>query len=109
MTKSPEDLEAERSVVQAPAEDIAATELDVQVSKDIIGRSPWEIFWRQFRKDRWALAGAVMVVIMLLLAITAPLFARLTGHGPNEVNLSTLPSRRPSVVRSLSSPDIHCV
>ena len=90
MTKSPEDLEADRRVIQAPAEDTSATEIDLAVGQDIIGKSPWEIFWRQFRRDRWALAGAVMVVIMILLAITAPLFAKITGHGPNEVNLKAL-------------------
>jgi peptide/nickel transport system permease protein len=90
MTKSPEDLEASRSAVQASAEDTSAAEIDVAVGKDIIGKSPWEIFWRQFRRDRWALAGGVMVVIMILLAITAPLFARIVGHGPNEVNLKAL-------------------
>ncbi len=90
MTKSPEDLEAERSAVQAPVADTSATEIDLAVGQDIIGKSPWEIFWRQFRRDRWALAGAVMVVIMILLAITAPLFAKVTGHGPNEVNLKAL-------------------
>ena len=31
-----------------------------------------------------------MVVIMILLAIIAPLFAKITGHGPNEVNLKAL-------------------
>ena len=90
MTKSPEDLEADRRAIQAPAEDTSATEIDLAVGQDIIGKSPWEIFWRQFRRDRWALAGAVMVVIMILLAITAPLFAKITGHGPNEVNLKAL-------------------
>ena len=40
--------------------------------REVVGRSPWEIFWRQFRKDRWALAGIVIVFIMLLLAIFAP-------------------------------------
>ena len=90
MTKSPEDLEADRRAIQAPAEDTSATEIDLAVGQDIIGKSPWEIFWRQFRRDRWALAGAVMVVIMILLAIMAPLFAKITGHGPNEVNLKAL-------------------
>jgi ABC-type dipeptide/oligopeptide/nickel transport system permease subunit len=60
--------------------------------KVITGRSPWELFWRQFRKDRWAIAGIVIVVIVMLLAIFAPVFANLTGHGPNDVNLDALDS-----------------
>jgi peptide/nickel transport system permease protein len=60
------------------------------VPKAVIGRSPWELFWRQFKKDRWAIAGIVIVIIMILLAITAPLFTTITNHGPNDVNLRAL-------------------
>ena len=49
----------------------SAPEVAPDVSSDIIGRSPWEIFWRQFKRDRWAIAGMIIVGIMLLLAITA--------------------------------------
>jgi peptide/nickel transport system permease protein len=58
--------------------------------KVIAGRSPWELFWRQFRKDRWAIAGIVIVVIMIVLAVMAPMFANWTGHDPNNVNLEAL-------------------
>jgi peptide/nickel transport system permease protein len=60
--------------------------------KVITGRSPWELFWRQFRRDRWALAGIVIVIIIIVLAIMAPLFAGWTGHDPNDVNLDALDS-----------------
>jgi peptide/nickel transport system permease protein len=60
------------------------------VPKDVVGRSPWQIFWRQFRRDRWALAGIVMIGLMLLLALAAPLIANRTGHDPNFVNLDAL-------------------
>lgn len=89
MTKSPEDLETDPSAVHAP-EDTSVADIGLQGPKDVIGRSPWEIFWRQFRRDRWALAGGVMVVIMIVLAITAPIFAKVVGHGPNQVNLKAL-------------------
>ena len=36
--------------------------------------------------------GIVIVFIMLLLAITAPLFAKIVHHGPNDVNLRALDS-----------------
>ena len=62
------------------------------VPRAVVGRSPWEIFWRQFKRDRWAFAGIVVVFIMLLLAITAPLFAKIVHHGPNDVNLRALDS-----------------
>jgi ABC-type dipeptide/oligopeptide/nickel transport system permease subunit len=56
----------------------------------IIGRSPWEIFWRHFRQDRFAIGGLVIIALMLLMAIFAPVAADITGHKPNQVNLQTL-------------------
>ena len=57
----------------------------VEVDAEIIGRSPTELFWRRFRRDRFALVGVVVIFIIAALAITAPLFARWVGHGPNQV------------------------
>ena len=51
---------------------------------DIIGRSPSQIFWRRFRKDKLALAGVVILVIIVGLALAAPLFARLVDHSVNQ-------------------------
>ena len=47
-------------------------------------RSSWELFRHRFRQDKAAMAGAVTIVILVLLALAAPLFAKLTGHGPND-------------------------
>jgi len=48
-------------------------------------RSSWELFRTRFMRDKAAVAGAIVIVILILLALAAPLFARLTGHGPNEL------------------------
>jgi peptide/nickel transport system permease protein len=48
-------------------------------------RSSWELFRVRFMRDKAAVAGAIVIVILILLALAAPLFARLTGHGPNEL------------------------
>ena len=48
-------------------------------------RSSWELFRVRFMRDKAAVAGAIVIVILILLAFAAPLFARLTGHGPNEL------------------------
>lgn len=80
--KTPRDVEGDLATAKAP--DVG------QAPKEVVGRSPWEIFWRQFKRDRWALAGMVIVGIMVLLAITAPIFAKLVHHGPNDVNLRAL-------------------
>ena len=61
-----------------------------EMPASIIGRSPWEIFWGHFRKDRFALAGVVIIILMFLLAIFAPVIASWVGHAPNQVNLNSL-------------------
>jgi peptide/nickel transport system permease protein len=61
-----------------------------EMPASIIGRSPWEIFWRHFRKDRFALAGVVIIILMFLLAVFAPVIANLVNHAPNQVNLNSL-------------------
>jgi peptide/nickel transport system permease protein len=60
------------------------------VSQAVIGRSPWELFWRRFRRDRFAFAGLFIVGLMLLFAILAPAFAKLTGHDPNHGYIDAL-------------------
>ncbi len=77
-------------MTQIAAEPILGPEQAPEVggapSEQVTGRSPWELFWRRFRKDRWAIAGLVFVVFMTLLAIGAPLVAALTGHGVNDIS-----------------------
>lgn len=51
----------------------------------ILGRSPWQIFWSRFRKDRWALVGGIVVICMVVIAFAAPLASLVTGHGPNDL------------------------
>jgi peptide/nickel transport system permease protein len=66
-------------------------ETSVEVSHQVVGRSPWELFWKRFRRDRFAVGGAFVVIFMFLIAILAPVIAGFT-HGPNEVHLETLDS-----------------
>jgi peptide/nickel transport system permease protein len=56
-----------------------------EAGAEIRGRSTWELFRARFVKDRAAMTGVVILAVLLLLAITAPLFSRLLGHGPNEL------------------------
>jgi peptide/nickel transport system permease protein len=58
-----------------------------QPSSDVIGRSPWQIFWRRFRADRVALVGVGFIVLLVLVALFAPVIAKYVAHrGPNDVN-----------------------
>jgi peptide/nickel transport system permease protein len=61
-----------------------------EISEAVIGRSPWELFWRRFRRDKFAFAGLFIVAIMLLCGILAPVFAKITGHDPNHGFLDRL-------------------
>jgi peptide/nickel transport system permease protein len=63
----------------------------VEVSQQVIGRSPWELFWRRFRRDKVAMGGALIVIVMFLIAIMAPVLAGFT-HGPNDLHLDRLDS-----------------
>jgi len=72
--------------------DLEAAAPSAETPASIIGRSPWQIFWRAFRKDRFAIAGLFAIALIMLMAIFAPVIANITGHPPNQVNLSTLDS-----------------
>jgi peptide/nickel transport system permease protein len=62
-----------------------------EISAAVVGRSPGELFWRRFRRDKFAIAGVVVIVIIIALAIAAPYIERdVAHHGKNEVNLLAL-------------------
>jgi peptide/nickel transport system permease protein len=74
----------------APLHDTAAAEtaaVDVAAgvsAKVIEGRSPWSIAWLRLKRDKAALAGGVVVVFLVLVAVFAPLIVNALGHPPNE-------------------------
>jgi peptide/nickel transport system permease protein len=72
-------------VASEPIAEQLGGEVGGEPSKQVVGLSPGQLFWRRFKKDRFALAGIVFIIIMVALALSAPLFAALTGHGPNQV------------------------
>jgi peptide/nickel transport system permease protein len=57
------------------------------VSGEIVGRSPWQLFWRRFKQDKLAIAGIFVIILVLLLAIFAGVISHVVGHGPNQVFL----------------------
>jgi len=52
--------------------------------KAIEGRSPWLLAWQRLRRDRVAMISLVVVVLIILMAVFAPLATWITGHPPNE-------------------------
>jgi ABC-type dipeptide/oligopeptide/nickel transport system permease subunit len=65
----------------------SASELDRGAPLQVVGvegveaRSPKQIFWMRFRKDKLAIFGGILVLLMVLLAVFAPLAASISGHG----------------------------
>ncbi|WP_067473009.1 ABC transporter permease [Actinomadura hibisca] len=52
--------------------------------KAIQGRSLGQIAWLRLKRDKVALAGGIIVILLILMAIFAPLVVKLLGHPPNE-------------------------
>ena len=48
------------------------------------GRSPLRLAFDRLRRDRAAMVSLWAIVVIVLIAVAAPLFAVITGHGPNE-------------------------
>jgi peptide/nickel transport system permease protein len=56
----------------------------VDEPKVIEGRSPFSLAMRRLRKDKVAMISLVVILLIVLMAIFAPVFAALTGHPPND-------------------------
>ena len=52
-------------------------------SGPITGRSPWAIAWRRLKRDKLALAGGVVVILLCLVAIFARVIEHVFGLDPN--------------------------
>jgi peptide/nickel transport system permease protein len=52
------------------------------VSDEIAARSPWELFFKRFREDKFAIAGAIFLIVLITAAIFAPLVIKLVGATP---------------------------
>jgi ABC-type dipeptide/oligopeptide/nickel transport system permease subunit len=59
--------------------------VDVSVEAPAIeGRSPFALALRRLRRDKVAMISLAVIVLIVLMAIFAPVFASITGHPPNE-------------------------
>jgi ABC-type dipeptide/oligopeptide/nickel transport system permease subunit len=57
------------------AADLGATE--------VVGRTPWQLFWVRFRRDKIALAALAFLILLILAAILAGPITRAVAHPPN--------------------------
>jgi peptide/nickel transport system permease protein len=67
------------------------TEIDVaappESPKKVEGRSPRQLFWTRFKRDKVAMLGGIFVILLFFAAFMAPVFAEhIAHHGPNDIN-----------------------
>jgi peptide/nickel transport system permease protein len=67
----------------------AAEERD-RGEKAIAGRSLKQIAWRRLKKDKVALAGGIVVIFLIVVAILAPVLTRLWGHPIDEYHVDQI-------------------
>jgi peptide/nickel transport system permease protein len=77
----------------APIEEVidAGSLAAIDGAEQVEARSPLQLFWRRFRRDRLAMAGLVVVGILVFVAIFAPLITSVLGlPDPNTQNSAAL-------------------
>ena len=74
----------------SPVEGVALAEIESTGDgggpgeKGFAGRSPGQLVWSRLRRDRTAMISGAVLVVLVLLALAAPLVQRLYGVSPNE-------------------------
>jgi peptide/nickel transport system permease protein len=58
--------------------------------KEIEGRSLGRIAWTRLKRDKAAIGGAIVIILLILMALFAPLIVRITGSTPNEFHQDLL-------------------
>jgi peptide/nickel transport system permease protein len=56
----------------------------VKAGEAVVSRSPGRLAWIRLRRDRTAAVSAVMLLVLVVLALAAPLISRLYGATPGE-------------------------
>ncbi|HMA47508.1 MAG TPA: ABC transporter permease, partial [Frankiaceae bacterium] len=82
-------LDTSGSTLEAQPEAVAALP-----GRRIEGRSLGQIAWMRLKRDRVAIAGGIVVILLILVAVFAPLIVSLLGHPPNDphyekININT--------------------
>jgi ABC-type dipeptide/oligopeptide/nickel transport system permease subunit len=80
MTVGPVTTDSDAAV---PLDELAADGV-VSAGGPIEGRSLGQIAWSRLKRDKVALTGGVVVVVLILVAALAPVLVKLFGHPPNE-------------------------
>jgi peptide/nickel transport system permease protein/oligopeptide transport system permease protein len=65
----------------------------LQGTTRIEGRSLWRISWTRLKRDKVAMVGAVVIVLLILMAVFAPLIVKLLGSPPNEFHQNLIDTK----------------
>jgi peptide/nickel transport system permease protein len=69
----------------------ASPELFEPIPLTVAGKSPFELFWERLRKDKAALIGGSVVLLLVVIAIIGgPVAAKVTGHPQNATYSDTM-------------------
>jgi oligopeptide/dipeptide ABC transporter ATP-binding protein len=77
----PADSQPGESPLGATVDADTASHTSVPAAARIRARGPWRLAFERLRRDRAAMVSGVVIVLVILLAICAPLIASATGHG----------------------------
>ncbi|HEY0001597.1 MAG TPA: ABC transporter permease, partial [Actinoplanes sp.] len=58
--------------------------------KAIAGRSLKQIAWRRLKKDKVAIAGGIVVIFLIVVALLAPVLTKLFGHPIDEYHIDQI-------------------
>jgi peptide/nickel transport system permease protein len=75
---------------------MSLTELETEVSppdmeptRGIQGRTPWQLAWSRLRQDKVAILSAVIILLIILMTLFAPLLTHWFGSDPTKTNTNT--------------------
>ena len=71
----------------------------LEAGGEIAARSPLQLFWRRFRRDRVAIVSLAFIVFLIIVAFAAPLIVK-AARAARAVRRRTPTSRTPSAARS---------
>jgi ABC-type dipeptide/oligopeptide/nickel transport system permease subunit len=75
------------------ADDSPVDGITTGADQEVTARSPLQLFWRRFRRDKVALTAAAFIVVLLIVAILAGPITKLAGApGPNIQETNALDS-----------------
>ena len=99
------------AIVSHSALEIQEAALGEPEEGDVVARSPLQLFWRRFRRDRVAIGALAFIVLLILIAVTAPLLIKALDlqplNSPNTEELDSFGSPTgPSSVHPLGVDDL---